>query len=130
MSATAASPAKKKTPIFFLKTKSSPHDGYEEYFSAPHRAFAPYFVPVLEHKYNEPNLRYVKELFTSGDITRKYGGLIFTSQRAVEGFAGVIKDVGGMSWQGRKEKRNVEAHLTNYVEKSNWKPHIYIYVTF
>ncbi|OJD15813.1 hypothetical protein AJ78_03955 [Emergomyces pasteurianus Ep9510] len=78
-----------KTPIFLLKTKSTPHDGYEEYFSASGH-YDPSFVPVLEHRFLEANLRRVRDLFVSGNIGKLYGGLIFTSQRAVEGFARVI----------------------------------------
>jgi len=85
-----------KTPIFLLKTKSSPHDGYEEYFSASGR-YDPIFIPVLEHRFRDANLRTVRDLFVSGAVGREYGGLIFTSQRAVEGFARVIREeVGSM----------------------------------
>ncbi|BDD55634.1 hypothetical protein MPDQ_000900 [Monascus purpureus] len=80
------------TPILLLKTKSTPHDGYEEFFSA--RGYHPIFVPVLEHRFNTPSLDEVKKLFVSGSLNpgpeRKYGGLIFTSQRAVEGFARLV----------------------------------------
>lgn len=80
------------TPILLLKTKSSPQDSYEEYFSA--HGYSPVFIPVLEHHFHEQNLRWVRELFDSGALQpgpdRKYGGLIFTSQRAVEGFASVV----------------------------------------
>ncbi|RHZ58100.1 uroporphyrinogen-III synthase HEM4 [Aspergillus thermomutatus] len=80
------------TPILLLKTKSTPHDGYEEFFSA--HGYNPAFVPVLEHQFKQTNLRIVKDLFTSGSLNagpgRKYGGLIFTSQRAVEGFARLV----------------------------------------
>lgn len=90
------SSAPAKTPIFLLKTKSTPHDGYEEYFSTSGH-YDPSFVPVLEHRFLEANLRRVRDLFVSGSIGEQYGGLIFTSQRAVEGFARVIMDeVGGM----------------------------------
>ncbi|KAF4203914.1 hypothetical protein CNMCM8927_008061 [Aspergillus lentulus] len=85
----SSSPA---TPILLLKTKSTPHDGYEEFFSA--HGYNPAFVPVLEHHFNHTNLRTVEDLFTSGSLNagpgRKYGGLIFTSQRAVEGFARLV----------------------------------------
>ncbi|KAJ6095042.1 hypothetical protein N7467_002555 [Penicillium canescens] len=97
-------------PILLLKTRSSPHDGYEELFS---QNYDPTFVPVLEHRFHTENLNKVRDLFVSGafgDTTpndqingngngndtehknRKYGGLIFTSQRAVEGFAKMIED--------------------------------------
>ncbi|EQL29418.1 uroporphyrinogen-III synthase [Blastomyces dermatitidis ATCC 26199] len=80
-----------KTPIFLLKTKSTPQDGYEEYFSAS-GCYDPIFVPVLEHKFRNASLRRVRDLFVSGKIREQYGGLIFTSQRAVEGFARIIMD--------------------------------------
>ncbi|KKZ66186.1 uroporphyrinogen-III synthase [[Emmonsia] crescens] len=85
------SSAPAKTPIFLLKTKSTPHDGYEDYFSTSGH-YDPSFVPVLEHRFLEANLRRVRDLFVSGSIGEQYGGLIFTSQRAVEGFARVIMD--------------------------------------
>ncbi|KAJ5971695.1 Tetrapyrrole biosynthesis uroporphyrinogen III synthase [Penicillium vulpinum] len=83
-------------PILLLKTKSSPHDGYEDFFSA--RDYNPTFIPVLEHRFLKNNLTQVRDLFSTGAFNnnatapRKYGGLIFTSQRAVEGFAQMIED--------------------------------------
>ncbi|KAK1147651.1 hypothetical protein N8T08_000993 [Aspergillus melleus] len=83
------------TPILLLKTKSSPADGYEEFFSTHN--YNPAFIPVLEHHFHEPNLQSVRQLFESGALNpgseRKYGGLIFTSQRAVEGFANMLKSL-------------------------------------
>ncbi|GES61086.1 hypothetical protein ATETN484_0005054500 [Aspergillus terreus] len=82
-------------PILLLKTKSSPQDSYEEYFSA--HGYSPVFIPVLEHHFHEQNLQWVRELLDSGALQlgpdRKYGGLIFTSQRAVEGFASVVSSL-------------------------------------
>ncbi|KAG0160916.1 hypothetical protein PDIDSM_8448 [Penicillium digitatum] len=84
------------TSILLLKTKSSPHDGYEDLFSAQN--YTPNFIPVLEHRFLKNNLTQVRDLFSTGAFTnhvstpRKYGGLIFTSQRAVEGFAQMIED--------------------------------------
>lgn len=99
--------------ILLLKTKSTPHDHYADLFST--RGFAPTFVPVLEHRLHEENLRRVHELFISGAFgpvdsessttsskiskssgringsERKYGGLIFTSQRAVSGFGKMLE---------------------------------------
>lgn len=86
------------TSILLLKTKSHPHDNYQDFFSA--RGYNPAFIPVLEHQFNNTNLQTVRELFESGELnpgpSRKYGGIIFTSQRAVEGFAKVVDEVGGM----------------------------------
>lgn len=100
-------------PILLLKTKSSPHDGYEDYFST--NGYTPTFIPVLEHRFHKENLATVREFFASGafnaDTTtstitshhennegsgsgKKYGGMIFTSQRAVEAFAEMIEDKG------------------------------------
>lgn len=89
---------KKMTPpILLLKTKSTPDDAYAEFFST--HGYNPLFIPVLEHNFNEHNLETVKRLFETGELDsgpgRKYGGLIFTSQRAVEGFGRVLGGVGG-----------------------------------
>lgn len=83
------------TPILLLKTKSSPHDSYEDFFSAQN--YTPTFIPVLEHRFLKNNLTQVRDQFSTGAFNnaltpRKYGGLIFTSQRAVEGFAQMIED--------------------------------------
>lgn len=81
-----------------LKTKSTPNDGYEEQFSAAKEGqhFEPVFVPVLEHKFLEEGLSVVRELLrnkkTCRDVGAKYGGLIFTSQRAVEAFAKLVEE--------------------------------------
>jgi len=77
------------TPILLLKTRSTPHDGYSDLFTPP--TYAPTFVPVLEHRYNTENLTYVRKLL-QGDASKAYGGFIFTSQRAVEGFAKVVQE--------------------------------------
>ncbi|KAL4959449.1 uroporphyrinogen-III synthase HEM4 [Aspergillus stella-maris] len=87
--------------ILLLKTKSSPHDGYDEFFSAQSYSTAPTFVPVLSHNLHKENLGDIKALFESGALLpqqeegrkRRYGGMIFTSQRAVEAFADLV---GGM----------------------------------
>ncbi|KAJ5259485.1 Tetrapyrrole biosynthesis uroporphyrinogen III synthase [Penicillium angulare] len=101
-----------ETPILLLKTRSSPHDGYDDFFTG--NGYRPSFIPVLEHRFNAHNLADVRDLFASGafnhdqgqdqnngkacskvrDTKRKYGGMIFTSQRAVEGFANMIEEKG------------------------------------
>ncbi|OBT55329.1 hypothetical protein VE04_03946 [Pseudogymnoascus sp. 24MN13] len=98
---TTTSPDTGSIPIFLLKTKSTPHDGYEEFFSATKLAgqdLAPTFVPVLEHKLLEPGLDTVRQLLRSRRINNDsgdegtYGGMIFTSQRAVEAFASLVAE--------------------------------------
>ncbi|KFZ07735.1 hypothetical protein V502_09802 [Pseudogymnoascus sp. VKM F-4520 (FW-2644)] len=98
MTATAADAG--SIPIFLLKTKSTPHDGYEEFFSATKlegHELAPTFVPVLEHTLLEPGLDTVRQLLRSQRINNSgdegtYGGMIFTSQRAVEAFASLVAE--------------------------------------
>ena len=82
-----------KIPVFLLKTKSIPNDSYEEHFSTPDSLFVPSFVPVLEHQPNEKNLQTVKALLRERRLNVQYGGMIFTSQRAVEGFARVVQEL-------------------------------------
>ncbi|PGH10212.1 hypothetical protein AJ79_05466 [Helicocarpus griseus UAMH5409] len=96
-----------KTPVFLLKTKSTPHDGYEEYFSASGH-YEPSFVPVLEHRFRDASLRRVRDLFVSGEIGEQYGGLIFTSQRAVEGFSRIIREEVG---ETASTKASTSLHL-------------------
>lgn len=93
-------PPAKPIPVILLKTKSTPTDTYEEYFARDGR-FAPQFVPVLEHTFNAANLQKLRRLLTDGhdggylrEGETQYGGMIFTSQRAVEAFAGVVREVG------------------------------------
>ena len=89
-------------PVLLLKTKSSPTDGYEEQFAAfKGRRYIPDFIPVLEHKFRDDTLKDIRELIihkafaASSDATgsTNYGGIIFTSQRAVEAFTIVIEDL-------------------------------------
>jgi uroporphyrinogen-III synthase len=90
--------AKEGIPVFLLKTKSTPNDGYEEQFSAVKEGgpFEPVFVPVLEHQFLENGVSVVRELLQCRQFQRdadaKYGGLIFTSQRAVEAFAKLVDE--------------------------------------
>jgi uroporphyrinogen-III synthase len=86
-------------PVLLLKTRSLPHDAYEEYFSpTPEEGvggpvFAPQFVPVLEHRPNSQNLDSLAQSLKSGTLGAGHGGMIFTSQRAVEAWADVVKRV-------------------------------------
>lgn len=86
-------------PVLLLKTKSTPGDGYEEIFSRPTQDglfFEPSFVPVLEHRFEEDGLAKVRSILESQAIGKHfgapYGGLIFTSQRAVEAFTKIVQD--------------------------------------
>ncbi|KAH7382970.1 uroporphyrinogen-III synthase-like protein [Cadophora sp. MPI-SDFR-AT-0126] len=86
-------------PVLLLKTKSTPNDGYEERFStatAGSDQFYPTFVPVLEHQFLDQGLNVVKSLLQNKQIGRDlgsaYGGMIFTSQRAVEAFAKLVEE--------------------------------------
>ncbi|KJZ72384.1 hypothetical protein HIM_08187 [Hirsutella minnesotensis 3608] len=85
-------------PVLLLKTRSSPIDAYQELLSAPpahvnHR-FDPRFVPVLSHQRDKQGTEYVAKLLRQRLIGAgsecAYGGLIFTSQRAVEAFAAIV----------------------------------------
>lgn len=105
-------------PVLLLKTYSQPHDAYEEYFSTldacpipvPNStpsepstpAFLPLFLPVLEHQPNVANLESLKHLLRARTLHCAYGGIIFTSQRAVEAWSQVVKTVDApQSYQGR-----------------------------
>ncbi|EME42660.1 hypothetical protein DOTSEDRAFT_133384 [Dothistroma septosporum NZE10] len=89
-----------QVPVYLLKTKSSPSDSYEEHFTTLSDGhYKPLFVPVLEHQLRDDTLRKLPDSFQSAATSRqlatnnpakRYSGLIFTSQRAVDAFATVI----------------------------------------
>ncbi|KAL2170408.1 hypothetical protein VTG60DRAFT_4894 [Thermothelomyces hinnuleus] len=87
-----------KAPILFLKTKSSPGDAYEEFFTSPPdgASYEPSFVPVLKHQFDEAGMAIVRNALQSGSISTTagsaYGGIIFTSQRAVEAFTKLVEE--------------------------------------
>lgn len=87
-----------KTPIFFLKTKSTPGDAYEEFFTSPPdgASFEPSFVPVLKHQFDEAGMSTLRNALKSKSVGTTsgsaYGGIIFTSQRAVEAFTKVVEE--------------------------------------
>ena len=91
-------------PVYLLKTKNSPTDSYEEYFEKlDNGKYKPIFVPVLDHIFRDDALRTLRRsaerfAFAGGspadarrkatnNPAKKYGGIIFTSQRAVDAFA-------------------------------------------
>ncbi|KAK1825585.1 tetrapyrrole biosynthesis, uroporphyrinogen III synthase [Podospora conica] len=98
-----------KTPIFFLKTKSTPGDAYEEQFSHATNGFDfdPAFVPVLEHRFMDAGMAKVRAILKSNSISRAegcpYGGLVFTSQRAVEAFSALIREHGDRQWPALRD---------------------------
>lgn len=96
-----------QAPVYLLKTRSSPTDAYEDYFSTFQEGkYQPIFVPVLEHILRDDALRTLRRsaerfAFAGGseadarrkathNPAKKYGGIVFTSQRAVDAFATVI----------------------------------------
>ncbi|EFX00776.1 uroporphyrinogen-iii synthase [Grosmannia clavigera kw1407] len=107
------------TPVLLLKTKSSPTDAYEDHFAemtGEHGGgFDPIFVPVLEHRFDDDGVAQLRDVLvrrriaSTGEVA--YGGLIFTSQRAVEAFARVVAEGEG---EGESESRS---------EKGAW-PHL------
>ncbi|KAJ9667751.1 uroporphyrinogen-III synthase [Coniosporium apollinis] len=90
-----------RTPVLLLKTRSTPTDGYLECFASVEGGrYEPAFVPVLEHRFKQDSLEEVRTLIERGGFNNhranaRYGGIIFTSQRAVEAFTRVIEDLRG-----------------------------------
>ncbi|KAI0150595.1 uroporphyrinogen-III synthase [Xylariaceae sp. FL1272] len=96
MASEAIANAGSATPVLLLKTKSSPTDAYEDLFSIPQNGtdFESIFVPVLQHRFEEGGMSQVRTLVQKKRINNSldadFGGLIFTSQRAVEAFAELV----------------------------------------
>ena len=99
--------SKNRIPVLLLKTRSTPVDGYADYFTTLDVGrFQPTFVPVLEHRFTHNALETVKDNIKQGAFlparqlgnsasrpAKYYGGLIFTSQRAVEAFTLVVEQL-------------------------------------
>ena len=96
-----------QVPVYLLKTRSSPTDSYEDYFSTLNNGkYKPIFVPVLDHVFRDDPLRKLrlsaerfafaggseatKRQVATNNPAKKYGGLIFTSQRSVDAFMIVV----------------------------------------
>ncbi|KAI9147875.1 Uroporphyrinogen-III synthase [Paramyrothecium foliicola] len=98
MSASASAAGADAVPVLLLKTASTPSDSYEQLFGeASDRngsRFAPKFLPVMQHKFEEAGLEKLRDLLRRRRFhgTGDFGGLVFTSQRAVEAFAQVVAE--------------------------------------
>ncbi|CAD0107566.1 unnamed protein product [Aureobasidium uvarum] len=87
-------------PVLLLKTKSIPADGYQEIFAGWNN-YLPTFLPVLEHRFREESLTWLKNITsgrgfspdTSVAAESSFGGIIFTSQRAVEAFTSIVESL-------------------------------------
>lgn len=84
----------KDIPILFLKTRSQPHEHYNEFFASnplDNAVFKPFFIPVLKHHHvNLDNLKtHLITKFDSADPA-SYGGLVITSQRTAEALSSII----------------------------------------
>ena len=86
--------------VLLLKTKSYPTDPYDVLFRS--KQADPIFVPVLEHRH--VNLDTISRIISEGRIEgfgatgtqeTEYGGLIITSQRAVEALGAVLESLKG-----------------------------------
>lgn len=88
--------------ILLLKTQSGSNDAYKELFSRSHdgRVFSPQFVPVLQHRFRDDEVHKLRQLLREKKLSRnpqaEFGGMIFTSQRAVEAFASVLQEGQGV----------------------------------
>lgn len=85
------------TPVLLLKTRSFPTDSYHDLLSSSlAAALSVRFVPVLQHTFHEPGVERLRYLLlrrlVGAQSSCSYGGLVFTSQRAVEAFANVVEE--------------------------------------
>ncbi|MCJ1480850.1 hypothetical protein MMC06_001005 [Schaereria dolodes] len=100
-------------PVILLKTRSTPTDSYETHFTSSTRLsdqptplnglltrrsspFRAIFVPVLQHTFSQPSLAHLRSLLSTSAFTgprRKYGGIILTSQRAVEALGSLVDEL-------------------------------------
>jgi uroporphyrinogen-III synthase len=94
-----------KVSVLLLKNPSEPSDRYKELISQDEGS-VPIFVPVLEHSLLDHGVNEIAKMLREGGFnplskSRKYGGIIFTSQRAVTAFAVAIELVNAQSEGGK-----------------------------
>ncbi|KAK2015353.1 uroporphyrinogen-III synthase HemD [Colletotrichum eremochloae] len=96
-----SSPSLAKVPVLLLKTRSLPGDAYEDLFCRKDNGldFEPTFVPVLHHSFQEKGMATIRDVLhrrgVNAGTNGSYGGLIFTSQRAVEAFSSLVAEKEG-----------------------------------
>jgi Uroporphyrinogen-III synthase HemD len=76
-----------KIPIQLSKPSQRPMTATKNILH-PDLTLRPVFVPVLKYRPNAENLDKVKGWLQDGQLRERYGGMVFTSHRAVEAFAG------------------------------------------
>ncbi|KAK6524171.1 hypothetical protein TWF694_005831 [Orbilia ellipsospora] len=103
-STSTSKPSRNIIPVLLLKTKSSPTDPYDTLFSSTGE-YDPIFIPVLQH--HPVNDDIVRSYILDGAISStprndssssssegsKFGGLIITSQRAVEALGTLLDEL-------------------------------------
>lgn len=108
-------------PVLLLKTPTSPTDAYTSLFTSPSASssytYQPCHIPVLTHSHH---LAPIFSLFDQpgssagfGAGSFPYGGLIFTSARAVDAFAHVIASL-------------VEDHDSASAQLRSWQLPLYV----
>lgn len=100
-------------PIFLLKNPSAGHtDPYTSQFVShpPNPAYEPLYVPVLEHTSNTAPINDLLSQYSRSKRPDQvatahfpFGGLIFTSQRAVEAFDSALGFIQASDVQGLRE---------------------------
>ena len=94
-------------PLLLLKTPTSPTDAYTTFFTFPSASssctYTPHYIPVLTHNSNLSSLFPILDplassVHSSGSLSYDstsfpYGGLIFTSARAVDAFATALRGI-------------------------------------
>lgn len=91
-------------PVLLLKTRSVPADKYEETFNGAGGKYKASFIPVLDHHFKQDIVSWFKTTVLNHGFSHAsastgagseessyFGGIIFTSQRAVETFASIVE---------------------------------------
>ncbi|MCJ1287238.1 hypothetical protein MMC26_006586 [Xylographa opegraphella] len=82
--------------LLLLKTRNTPTDAYATYFSTaplPLTRLQPIFIPVLQYTIHAASLAHLRALLSLPAHAFPYGGLICTSQRAVEALGQVLDEL-------------------------------------
>ena len=91
------------TQLLLLKTRSLPHDPYTAQFARPH--YDPVFLPVLTHTPSARALAVLTALLRATPPFPHHGGLVITSQRAVEVLSTAISEAAHDDGHGENAQR-------------------------
>lgn len=116
-----SSAASTNLTIFLLKTPSTSYSEDQSTVNDPYstllseRSYLTHFIPVLSHRIDPDNAQQLASLLANPIPLASYGGLVITSQRAVEALDHTLQEISAREKDNRTGIRNRWAESTKVV---------------